>query len=160
MAVTTITTTLTVNAAFLKEIKDVNQELWEQLQALRDHVKRRITTSHQARQCVDLIARLRDNVAMHFALEEACGYFEDPVYVAPWLNDRAQELRQQHPELYQRVCHLFELAERLMYRGRFGGMTNALLVDLEQFYADISAHESAEIDLVFQAYDEDIGVGD
>ena len=160
MTTTIATTTLTVNAAFLQEIKDVNQELWRQLEAVREQLNRPISSGLQARQSVDLIARLRDNVALHFALEEAYGYFEDPVYVAPWLCDRAHELREQHGDLYCRICDLFENAERLLYRGRFAGAASGLLVEFEQFYDDLSDHEAREIDLIFQAYDEDVGVGD
>ena len=100
MSVVTSTGTVTVNAAFLQEIKEVNQELWSLLAELRHRCQRPIAPGH-CRQLIDKISLLRDQLALHFSLEEAYGYFDDPVDVAPQLSRQAEHLRSEHRELYQ-----------------------------------------------------------
>ncbi len=91
------TSTVTINAAFLQEIKEVNQDLWK----LLDEVKHLCGDAHyvqlQGRLVVDRIGELRDQLAMHFALEEAYGYFDDPIRVAPRLSAAAQPAAQRAP---------------------------------------------------------------
>ena len=91
MAVSISTTTVTVNAAFLQEIKEVNHELWQLLADLRHRCQRPIAPG-TCRVLVDKLCELRDQLALHFALEEAYGYFEDPVDVAPQLCRQADAL--------------------------------------------------------------------
>src|SRR5262245_61954266 len=95
MTVITTTGTVTVNAAFLQEIKEVNQELWSLLADLRHRCQRPIAPGH-CRLLIDKLCQLRDQLALHFSLEEAYGYFEDPVEVAPQLSRQAEMLRSEH----------------------------------------------------------------
>jgi len=41
------------------------------------------------RHLVDWLSELRDQLALHFALEEAYGYFDEPLHVAPQLAEKA-----------------------------------------------------------------------
>jgi predicted nuclease with TOPRIM domain len=156
----TVASTVTVNAAFLQEIKDDNIRLHallgetrlvaEQLPVLHDDVSR----------FCDLINELRDQIAMHFALEEAYGYFDDAVCEAPRLSERAGELRAEHGELFVTLCDLVDDAERLRYnhnRKRLRRMVSCRFVD---FHQQLQDHESRENELIFDAFDDDIGVGD
>src|SRR5687767_2315396 len=101
----TATSTVTVNAAFLQEIKEVNQELWQLLAELHHRCIRPISPG-QCKTLIDRLSELRDNLALHFALEEAYGYFEDPVHVAPQLSNRVEALRAEHKTLYCEFCRL------------------------------------------------------
>src|SRR4051794_20392387 len=65
MTVVTSTGTVTVNAAFLQEIKEVNQELWSLLADLRHRCQRPIAPS-QCRLLIDKLCQLRDQLALHF----------------------------------------------------------------------------------------------
>ena len=119
------TATVTVNAAFFQEIKEVNQELYDLLDRARRHLAEHRDSADAARrhasngrQLVDLLSDLRDQLALHFALEEAYGYFEDPVFVAPRLSERAATLRKDHRRLYLQISDLVDQVERLVYRGR------------------------------------------
>src|SRR6187401_724617 len=101
------TATLTVNAAFLQEIKEVNQELWSLLADLRHRCQRPIAPSH-CRLLIDRLCQLRDQLALHFSLEEAYGYFDDPLDAAPQLGHRAEQLRGEHRDLYGDFCDVIE----------------------------------------------------
>jgi hypothetical protein len=68
-----------------------------------------------SRQLADLLGRVRDQLAMHFALEEAYGYFEEPLSVAPRLSSQADALRNQHGDLYLAICELVDQAQRRAY---------------------------------------------
>lgn len=159
MSVTTLTSTVTVNAAFLQEIKEVNQELWHLLAELRHRCQRPIA-SGMCRQIVDKLCELRDQLALHFALEEAYGYFDDPVDVAPQLCRRADALRSEHKGLYSDLSALVDRAERLFYDDQHAALALWVGPHFLEFDARLRKHEERENDLIFEAYDADIGVGD
>ena len=48
MSVVVMTRTVTVNAAFLQEIKEVNQELWQRLEDMRHRCQRPSVDCRQA----------------------------------------------------------------------------------------------------------------
>ena len=85
MSIGSKTSTVTINAAFLQEIKEVNSDMWDLLDSVKKLCSAPQHVEYQGRQVVEALAELRDKLAMHFALEEAYGYFNDPVSVAPQL---------------------------------------------------------------------------
>ena len=159
MAVSTLTSTVTVNAAFLQEIKEVNQELWQLLADLRHRCQRPIAPG-SCRTLVDKLCELRDQLALHFALEEAYGYFEDPVDVAPQLCRAANALRSEHQQLYGQLSSIVDRAERLFYDDRPAALAVWLGPEFLDFDARLRQHEERENDLILEAYDGDIGVGE
>src|SRR5262245_65898850 len=114
MSVVTSTGTVTVNAAFLQEIKEVNQELWTLLADLKHRCQRPIAPG-QCRLLIDKLCQLRDQLALHFSLEEAYGYFDDPVEVAPQFSRSAEQLRGDHKQIYVELRDLFERAAQTYY---------------------------------------------
>lgn len=150
--------TVTVNAAFFQEIKEVNQELW----SLLDDVRGCFADGQapDARRVVELMADLRDQMALHFALEEAYGYFDDPVAGAPHLGERAEELRLEHRTLYVKMSDLAEYVEQLQRRDRLGALMDQVSRRFKNFDELFHRHEVQENELITEAYDEDIGVGD
>ncbi|NIP86535.1 MAG: hemerythrin domain-containing protein, partial [Planctomycetales bacterium] len=114
------------------------------------------------RRVVRYFSWLRDQLAMHFALEDAYGYFEDAIAEAPRLSDQAEELRAEHDELFQEICELVEEAEQLMYHERPCGYPEQteLAIRFYRFHARFQEHETRENQLVLDAFDQDIGVGD
>jgi hypothetical protein len=155
----TLTGTVTVNAAFLEEIKEVNQELWELLGELRHRCQRPVAPA-QGRHLIDKMCRLRDQLALHFSLEEAYGYFDDPVDVAPQLSTQAQRLRAEHKELYTDLCDLVDRAERMYYDEQYAELALWIGPEFLAFDERLREHESLEMDLITEAYSGDIGVGD
>ena len=159
MPVITSTGTVTVNAAFLQEIKEVNQELWALLAELRHRCQRPIAPGH-CRALIDKLCQLRDQLALHFSLEEAYGYFDDPVDVAPQLSRDAERLRAEHKELYLDFCDLVERAERMFYDEQHAALALWIGPEFLEFDQRLRGHEQRENALIVEAYDGDIGVGD
>jgi hypothetical protein len=159
MVASTLTGTVTINAAFLAEIKEVNQELWRLLRDLRHRCQRPIAPS-QCRHLVEQLCELRDQLALHFALEEAYGYFEEPVHVAPQLCRMADALRSEHKELYAELSQLVDQAERMFYDDQHAALALWIGPRFLEFDARLRDHEERENDLILEAFDGDIGVGD
>lgn len=156
--VMTVTTcTVTVNAAFLQEIKEDSQELWSHFQRLEICLLVESPPRMSRRQLYAALARLRDQLAMHFALEEAYGYFEDAIEVAPWLSSKADDLRGQHDGFYNEVCGIVDQAEQLLYHEVPGELLEEVVDRFGDFYAMFQKHESAESELIHQAFNEDLG---
>lgn len=159
--VVTAKSTVTVNAAFLQEIKEVNQELWALFRAMRDAPRRSLDQPAPARRFVEELGQLRDLLAMHFSLEEAFGYFEDPVTAAPHLSRRADALRAEHRELYVLLGQVIERAERLtVATERTDRLADEVFESFQTFCGRFEEHEQAENALILEAFDDDIGVGD
>ena len=150
--------TVAINAAFLQEIKDDHHELRQLMHHVQAMFERPVWMTTEHGRLVDLLGKLRDQLAMHFSLEEAFGYFEDAITVAPHLSKRAENLRAQHARLYSDLSTLAERAESL-----FDGDTD-LIADLADGYRVFALgfieHESRESELILEAFNSDIGTGD
>jgi iron-sulfur cluster repair protein YtfE (RIC family) len=160
MATAIETRTVTVNAAFLQEIKEVNQDLWRVLADVRRMCDAPATIDSAPRRFFALVEALRDHLALHFALEEAYGYFDDPVDVAPRLCRLANQLRAEHHELYLMVVDLSETSELMTQPSRAIGIVLSAVQQFQAFDQRLQRHESLENNLIMQEYGDDIGVGD
>jgi hypothetical protein len=154
-----MTRTVTVNAAFLQEIKEVNQELWQRLEEMRHRCQRPIGPAH-CRHLVERLSELRDQLALHFALEEAYGYFDDPIEVAPRLSHMAETLRSEHRRLYMQLTSIVDRAERLLRSEQLATLALWIGPEFLDFDAALRDHESRENELIYEAYDTDLGDGD
>lgn len=159
MSSVVMTGTVTVNAAFLQEIKDVNQELWQRLEEMRHRCQRPIGPAH-CRHLAERLSELRDQLALHFALEEAYGYFDDPVEVAPRLCHAAENLRSEHRRLYMRLTSIVDRAETLQRTEQLATLALWLGPAFLDFDEALRDHESRENELIYEAYDTDLGAGD
>jgi hemerythrin-like domain-containing protein len=160
MAVEHRTSTVTINAAFLQEIKEVNEELWKLLEDVRNLCREPQQVAGDRRQVVDKLADLRDQLALHFALEEAFGYFEDPVRVAPRLSVAAGNLRAEHQLLYSRIRDLADEVDEDHRSGKLATTAPRVVEQFLAYYDLLQQHEMRENELILEAYDSDIGVGD
>lgn len=160
MAVQNRTSTVTINAAFLQEIKEVHEDLWK----LLEDVRQVCSDAHNVRECgrrvADLMGNLRDQLALHFALEEAYGYFEDPVRAAPHLSDAARVLRDEHEGLYATVRDLADDLEEQFRAGKLGACAEDVVKRFGRYHDQLKRHEARENELILEAYDDDLGVGD
>ncbi len=149
---------LTVNAAFLKEIKDDNLQLksiLDQLASLTEHCQ---TAINHWPELIELFDSLRDQLALHFALEEAYGYFDDAIGGEPQLSVVAECLRSEHGKLFESVRHIAERSKEIS--GDKEEEVTRLLRRVAEFRRMFEKHEGAELELILKALDEDIGVGD
>lgn len=163
---------LTVNAAFLKDIKDDNRDLKILVDRLRCLTQPRETASNHWDELVRLIADLRDQLAMHFGLEEAFGYFDAAIDADPELSCQAEVLKLQHAGLFEAARHLAESVADVskivpavgeVIEGKTPEVTPAqekILDRLQRLLLDFHQHEEAELKLILDALDDDLGVGD
>jgi hypothetical protein len=160
MTTATATATVTLNAAFFQEIKDDNQRLQELQRELREFFAADRPLGVSRFTLIDLLAELRDLLATHFALEEAFGYFDDPIDVAPHLCERAEALRAEHSELFVQVCHLADrAADLLVEHGTLAGYRHVARL-FRDFDHRLRQHEAEETALIMLAFNSDIGAGD
>lgn len=159
MAVGRSTSTVTVNAAFLQEIKEVNAELWSLLENVREAFKDARRIRENGRHVIGLLENLRDQLALHFALEEAYGYFDGAVNVAPRLTIAATALRDEHRELYAKIRDLTDYVDGRYRSGRLSAAAETVSHDFLAYYDHLQRHERHEQDLIQQAYGDDLGVG-
>jgi hypothetical protein len=165
MSVSTISTTVAVNPAFLEEIKDSNATLWKQLSLLHETCNAREARPIVLHRLEDLLNEIRDLLALQFALEESYGYIEIPAgSPAPSpttsasaltssphtasqrlaLQNSAEQVRAQHCPLYLMVSELAEKAEELQYRGWVADKAAQLVGEIKQFELQLQDHERAE----------------
>ncbi len=152
--------TVSINAAFLQEIKDDHHELRQLLHHTGIMLNRPRWMPADLSRLVELLSKLRDQVAMHFSLEEAYGYLDDAVDVAPRLSRRAEQLRSEHYDLYSQLCRLADRAEQVLYHETGETELAALAEAFCLFSERFGAHERHESDLIVEALDVDLGVGD
>ncbi len=155
----TATKSITINIAFLQEIKEDSQDF--RLLLGRTHDLLSAPHIHVARRkLVDLLAELRDQLALHFALEEAYGYFEDAVAAEPRLSRRAGALRAEHRQLFLELCNLEDQSERWLYHEATANLLKQIAAGFHSFHQRLLDHESRENDLILEALAEEIGEGD
>ena len=160
MIMGTSTRTLSINTAFLKDIKDDNVHLNELLDAASQAVRLDRKTNVRPHALAELLSQIRDQLATHFSLEEFFGYFDDATDCSPHLSAQADILRRQHGTLYLEISELATTAESLLYGPRSDDALSKLIAGFSAFYDRLMAHEEDERDLIFRSFYDDIGVGD
>ena len=154
-----VTKNVTINIAFLQEIKEDSQDFrrlladtHELLATPHPHVARR--------RLVELLAELRDQLGLHFAVEEAYGYFDDAVSVEPEVSRRAETLRAEHHDLFLDLCGLEELGERWLYHEQPANLLRQIAAGFRTFHSRLVEHESHENDLILEALASEIDADD
>jgi len=151
---------ITINAAFLQEIKEDNIDLRRAFSNVATAFAKLAEESVEHQLIYDAATFLRDQVAMHFALEEFFGYIEVAAMEAPRLQNKAEDLHAQHELLYLEICDLVESVEKWLYHEPNADRTAVLQGHFSEFHARFTEHEHQENELIVSAMDDDIGVGD
>jgi len=153
------TNTVAVNAAFLQEVKDDNVMLRDLLGAASKVLDPAQGTPVQPRIMAELLGTLRDQLAIHFSLEEALGYLDDVVVETPRLSEKAFQLRAEHKTLYTSISDLADDAERLLMGG--GPMAKPMLMKrFRAFCRCLKEHDLREDELIMDSIYDELGVGD
>ena len=160
MTVENRTSTVTVNAAFLQEIKEVNEDLWKLLDDVKQLCSDPAERAVQGRRWWTCWRTCGINWRCILRLEEAYGYFDDPVQVAPRLSVAASQLRDEHQMLYAMVRDLADEVDELSRAGRLARSGSRVVERFREYYDRFQQHENRENELILDAYDSDIGVGD
>ena len=155
-----LTSTLTVNAAFLAEIKEDNRRLRSLLAVAADDATRETGRMLNHRERVEVYHAIRDQLGLHFTLEDAYGYFRDALEENPRLCSEATRLHAQHDILFEELCLICDVAECILYSESGAETPQNLVRRFIEFYNRLAAHEHAENELILSAFDDDIGVGD
>ena len=152
--------TISVNAAFLQEIKEDHHELRQLMHhtaVMFDHAG---PVEFEYARMVEMLVKLRDQLALHFSLEQAFGYFDDAISVAPHLSRRAEHLRAEHGTLYNELCRVVEAAEKLLYHETPGAGLAHVANAYRAFAQHFHDHEAKESELILAAFDDDLCGGD
>jgi hypothetical protein len=152
MSVTLASATITINPAFLQEIKDSNLQLWHTLHEVRQLCHAELATIAISKRLVPLLDELRDHLALQFALEDAYGYFSGPSQVDAIIAARAASIKEQHCQLYLELSELCENAEELQYRGITSHELAAIISQTLVFDRRLQQHERDESQLIEAAY--------
>ncbi|MEM0925324.1 MAG: hemerythrin domain-containing protein [Planctomycetota bacterium] len=149
---------LTINAAFLQEIKEDNRhlkELWDRLLPMVTHVE---TARNHWADVQNLLPELLDQLAMHFSLEEAYGYFDDAVDAIPSLSLQAETLRSQHANLFTQARLVAEKSGGIASDDR--EHIERWIRQFESFQRAFEQHEESELKLILQSFEDEVGVDD
>ena len=146
---------LAINAAFFNDIKEDREELMFIERRMKYLLANSQLFYDSLAEFRDLTETFRDQLALHFALEEAYGYFEEALEVAPRLHQRSLHLRSQHAELYTAAQQLSDAAYRdpPLEPDRLAARARELLAMLD-------THEADEMELIQGALNQDMGGGD
>ena len=167
-AAVTVHQDLPINPAFLQEIKQDNHDLKRIVDRLAVTTSSPAMAANHWQELTGLWTELRDQLAMHFGLEEAYGYFDLIAGADRPLMGIAEELKGQHAELFEQVRMLVDATARTStgepaIEGSVPEVTTAqekLLRRYRRWLRDFKNHEEAELELILTAIDEDLGVGD
>ena len=107
---------------------------------------------------ITLMSDLRDQLALHFSLEEAYGYFDDAIVSAPELSVTAEVLRSEHPSLFANIRDLADQVSEIC--SDRPDQVNDFINRLDAFRRDFEIHEESELKLILDSLDDDLGVGD
>ncbi|HBE69198.1 MAG TPA: hypothetical protein DDW52_13700 [Planctomycetaceae bacterium] len=148
----------TINAAFFQEIKEDHQHINELRDKLGALMAEPAALGNHCRRFKRLLAEFRDQLAFHFTLEEAYGYFEDALEGTPWLHGRAGQLRSEHEALYLQLSAIAEKAQDISIDD--SSLLEEIAAQYSSFCAAFHSHEKAEMKLILEAMNQDFGEGE
>lgn len=150
---------LTINAAFLNEIKEDNVHFNHLIKSIAQALD--VEATIRPRVLSELLTRLRDEMETHFALEEFFGYFDSAVLINPQVSRQAESLKGEHESLYIELNGLVEESDRIVYQEKpCGRSVDEIVKGFFEFYERFQLHEQKEMELVLRLVNEEIGVGD
>jgi hypothetical protein len=136
--------------AFAAAFEAEHREMRQLVHALRDAVNRNRPWSREvAREAVHAVEAMQTHLRHHFAQEEAGGYLEQALAMAPRFNDEAQVLLAQHASMLKLIDQVDQVAQ--------GAIEDAELwpqvkLQVKELLRKLLAHESAENRIVQQAF--------
>lgn len=139
---------VTLNVAFLLEIKEENTELDRLLTETRAAASKIAAQGANWRQVMELLESLRDNVTMQFVLEEAYGYFENPAFYTPELGASAALLRDEHWILCSELKVVIAHVEERVHNEVLDMTPLQIAQELIAFCDDLLYHDTQEYALI------------
>jgi hypothetical protein len=152
--------TISINAAFLQEIKEDHHELRQLMHHVAVMFDHAGPVEFEYARMVEMLGKLRDQLALHFSLEQAFGYFDDAISAAPHLSRRAEQLRAEHGTLFSELGCVVEAAEKLLYHETPSAALAHVATSYLVFDQHFHDHEARESELILAAFDDDLNGGD
>jgi len=147
------------HSSTFQEVKAEGKELWDLVTHLRDLCSRPISLRHECLTFVQSLAELRDQLAMAFAEEEACGaVFHNNKDNK--LAQRALGLQVQHRALYVEISQLVEHAETLFVHHQPATIAIVIPEEFENFFHKLEEHEWNERELIYVTLEHEEDDGD
>lgn len=143
--------------SYLEEIKRDYAHVSALRAALKALVENTEVLQNHRKRFTELVAMFRDQLAFHFALQEAAGYFKDTLDNVPRLSELAARLRNQHVELFNRICEIANEAEEMLTCALPEERIDLVTQRLREFDCALQQHEKDEAELLCEATDRDIG---
>lgn len=136
--------------AFAAAFEAEHREMRQLVHALRDAVNRNRPWSREvASHAVKAVEAMRAHLRHHFAQEEAGGYLEQALAMAPRFSDEAQVLLAQHASMLQLVDEVAQVARNAVEDAE---LWPQLKLQVKDLLRKLTAHESAENRIVQQAF--------
>ena len=137
---------------------DAFAEEHEQLEVALGELQERLAQRRDASAAIATLNRLGEYVRLHFAHEEQNdGFFDSVVDQAPRLQSRAAALIDEHAVLDKALTEIQQLAANAAADEDWWRELN---LRFAAFWDLFCHHERAEIDLVQEAFHDDIGTAD
>lgn len=141
---------VTINAAFLQEVKEAFAELWERIGQMEQAARRGLPLSVDLNHWVTQLSELREQLAREFSLEETYGYVTNAAHPFPGATMAPSMTRNQHAELYLHLSELCEQVEEAQYRGTLLRDFTNYAQTFYRFSKSLQEHESHESRLIEQ----------
>lgn len=147
---------VTLNHAFLADIKDDHVELRELVKLNRNRLGDQPVEPSQT---LAWLNELRDELETYFALEEFYGYFNHAAISNPSVSRSAKSLKTDHEKLFIQLIELIDQTEQIIYHESDSNI-DSVRIGFLQFASDFDEHEEAEMELMMRLCNEELGVGD
>lgn len=141
---------VTINAAFLQEIKEACSPLSDRVYQLRESALNGLPLSVDLNQWVSQLTDLRAQLVNAFGLEETYGYITSASKPFSWVPFDPSEVRGQHAELYMQLSELCEQVEEAQYRGTILRDFSIYSEAFSSFADAFQSHEKHEAQLIEQ----------
>ena len=145
------------DAKLLREIKKDSRHLTDLRIAIGAFIDNASLVRDHRQRFLELVVRLRDQLAKHFALKEANGYLEESADEVPRLAGSIEYLRIQHTALFDMISEIAETAQDLSKHAISIDQLNAILESLRAFDFALQQHEQNESQILYEATDLDLG---
>jgi hypothetical protein len=142
-----------------------SREVFERTKQEHDALRGQLRQIHEvltgpdimAEEVLQLLRELQNELTLHFASEEADGFFDEVITLAPRLQNRANQLCVEHEQMLYQVGELYRFAAA-------GSLSMPWWEELgsrcHEFSKQLMHHESEEHKLLQQTLQEDIGPSD
>jgi hypothetical protein len=139
---------VTINAAFLQEIKEANCQVWEKLHQLRTLIGFRTVDSETVNKWVQSLTEFRKLLSLEFSLEETYGYVGNSKCQHIVSEISPADALRQHRELYLYLLEICEKVEESQYVGTICREFERHVRAFQEFDGMLSEHERIESQMI------------